>query len=342
MEQSMFDDIRHEMWNQIAKELYRRTIAEEAPEAIFDWISNRIKKLQPETTTNDITTWTDSFKIHSAEIIRRQELGNLPAEQRNLFNWPWQSWNDLIDPAEGGMLVVIAGPDGSGKSSCAECIAEHWARNSNKVAFVHFELSKLIMFDRRAARNTSIARRKLKLAEELTSIDLANLDEMKRRLLDWPGQITYFHTPGKTIELVLLQLNKAVEKGICDVVIIDYLEKSAASAAQLKEFGSNMFAREAKDVELLKNWSEENKIPVVVLSQFNKAGKHSGFGELDRTMIRGAGEKTEKANVVILLQPEKDQDGIINVKVDKNTLGPTGSFQQFFNKPAFSIGDVAK
>jgi hypothetical protein len=58
-------------------------------------------------------------------------------------------------------------------------------------------------------------------------------------------------------------------------------------------------------------------------------------------MIRGAGEKTEKANVVILLQPDRSAENIINVRVDKNTLGPTGTFQQYFNAPIFSVGDLA-
>ena len=45
--------------------------------------------------------------------------------------------------------------------------------------------------------------------------------------------------------------------------------------------------------------------PILVLSQFSKAGKNASFKDLDRTDIRGAGEKTEKANVVVLLHPNR-------------------------------------
>lgn len=340
--QPMFDDVRHDQWMQISKELYRRIFAEEAPEAIYDWLLSRIKKLQPDQSDNMATLWPESFDIYDKEIEKRIEISKLPEDQRKYFNWPWESWNNLMDPAEGGMLAVLAGPDGAGKTTYAECIAEHWARKGHKVIFVHFELSKIIMFDRRAVRHTSIARRRLKLAGDLTIDDKKKLNAARERLLQWPGEITYLHTPGKSFELVLRELDKYKGKEMCDVVIVDYLEKASSSSKQLKEFGSNLFAREASDVELLKSWSENNDVPILVLSQFNKTGKHSGFDGLDRTMIRGAGEKTEKANMVILLHPDKSEDGIVNVRIDKNTLGATGTFRQFFDAPAFSVGDIVQ
>ena len=107
-------------------------------------------------------------------------LLQLPVAERKLFTWPWSSWNELLDPAESGSLSVIAGPDGVGKTAYAECIAEHWARQGHHVAFVHFELSKIIMLDRRACRHTSIARRTLKYANELTPVELRTLEAASR------------------------------------------------------------------------------------------------------------------------------------------------------------------
>lgn len=338
---TMFSDERHVHWNLICRELDRRIFAEEAPEAIYDWLISRISNLKPDAAGKLSTLWKESFTIYDQEISRRVEISKLPEAERNVFNFPWSSWNNLIDPAEGGLLIILAGPDGAGKTTYAECIAEHWARRKQHVVFVHFELSKIIMFDRRAARHTAIARKRLKLAGDLTPLDMQNIENMKKRLLEWSGEITYLHTPGKSIELVLRELEKCKAEGLCDAVIVDYLEKAASSSAQLKEFGSNIFAREAADVELLKSWSENNNVPMLALSQFNKTGKHSGFENLDRTMIRGAGEKTEKANVVILLQPDKDKPGVINLMVDKNTLGAKGKFQQFLDGAKFSIGEIS-
>lgn len=342
MEHNFYDDPRHSHLEQLARELDRRCMAQEAPESIYDWLKAKLDKFIPADNTGAIMEWPVSFDIYDREIERRIELARLPEAERQLFNWPWASWNEYIDPIEAGILVVIAGPDGSGKTTYAENIAEYWARKGQRVAFVHFELSKIIMLDRRAVRHTAIARRQLKLAGELTTKDLADLEAAKRRLLAWPGEITYLHTPGKSIELVVRELGKLRTAGKCDVAVIDYLEKAAPSSAQLKAYGANQFQREANDVDLLKNFSEEHGVPMLLLSQFNKAGKAVSFADLDRGAIRGAGEKTEKANVVVLLQPDKTTGTTINLKLDKNTLGPRGTWAQFIDLPRFQIGDMAK
>ena len=335
MDNSIFTDPKLQRWSEIAMELYRRVYAEEAPEIIYDWWLTVGEKLRPSQATGAIMPWPDSFEIYDREIERRREMAKRPESEQRLLTWPWSSWNRLLDPAEGGMLSLLAGPDAVGKTAYAECIAEHWAKHGHQVVFVHFELSKNVMLDRRAARHTAIARRRLKFAGSLTPDEMRKLEAVKHRLLQWPGEITYLHVPGKTFELVLRELTGLKRAGKCSVAVIDYLEKASPAAMQLKAYGSNLFAREAADVELLKSWSERHGVPLLVLSQFNKAGKHAAFGDLDRTMIRGAGEKTEKANVVILLQPDKSTDGIINVRIDKNTLGPTGTFRQLLDAAHF-------
>lgn len=336
------DDPRHNAFLELARQLDQRVFAKEAPENIYDWLAGSLNKFKPADTTGAIMDWQASFELYDAEIARRIALAQLPESERKQFNWPWSSWNKLIDPIEAGILVLLAGPDGSGKTTYAECIAEYWARRGQHVVFVHFELSKIIMLDRRAARHTAIARRQLKLAGELTPKDLHDIELHKAKLLKWPGEITYLHTPGKSMELVIRELVALKEAGRCDVAIFDYLEKAAPSAAQLKAYGSNHFQREANDVELVKTFSESHGVPTLMLSQFNKSGKQSSFDDLSRSDIRGAGEKTEKANVVILLQPDKMVPEQINVKLDKNTLGPHGTFSQYFDGPKFQVVDMVK
>ena len=173
----------------------------------------QVGKLKPGDDSKALMIWQDSFDLYEAEIARRIAVAQLPVAERKLFTWPWSSWNALLDPAEAGSLSVIAGPDGAGKTAYAECIAEHWARQGHHVVFVHFELSKIIMLDRRACRHTGIARRTLKYANELTPAELRTLVAATARLQQWPGEITYLHTPGKTIELVLRRTCGVAQRG---------------------------------------------------------------------------------------------------------------------------------
>lgn len=338
----IYSDPRHTYLQRMARQLDQLCYAEQAPEKIYDWLKQAIEQVAPADNSGAVMDWKESFELYDAEIARRIALAQLPESERKQFDWPWSSWNKLIDPIEAGILVLLAGEDGSGKTTFAECIAEYWAHRGQKVVFVHFELSKIIMLDRRAARHTAIARRQLKLAGELTAKDLRDIERHKVELLKWPGEVTYLHTPGRSIELVIRELVALQAAGRCDVAIFDYLEKAAPSAAQLKAFGSNHFQREANDVELVKTFSELHGVPVLMLSQLNKGGKQASFDDLTRGDIRGAGEKTEKANVVVLLKPDKITPGVVNVKLDKNTLGPKGTFSQWVDGPRFQVADLVK
>lgn len=148
------------------------------------------------------------------------------------------------------------------------------------------------------------------------------------------------------MEKTVQELRRLKAQGDCDVVVLDYLEKTAASRRQLQMFGTNPFQREADNVEQLKNFAESTETPALMLAQMSKAGKSTNFNNLDRTDMRGAGEKSEKANIVVLLHRDKESGDtgeyspLVNVRVDKNTVGATGNFTQFMHPELFSVHDV--
>jgi replicative DNA helicase len=107
-------------------------------------------------------------------------------------------------------------------------------------------------------------------------------------------------------------------------------------------FGSDIYSREADNVEQLKIFSEVTGAPVIQVAQMNKEGKGESKKTVDRNAIRGSGQKSEKSNLVILISRDHIQDGYSNtvtVRIDKNTLGPTGSLTQIMVPEYFSVGD---
>jgi hypothetical protein len=61
--------------------------------------------------------------------------------------------------------------------------------------------------------------------------------------------------------------------------------------------------------------------------------------------MRGAGEKSEKANLVVIIKRERIADGYSNeveVMIDKNTMGGTGSFKQMMAPEYYRVGDLYK
>lgn len=327
----------------LAQEIMRRCYAEEDAESLRQWLAEQLARMGA-TDADAVMTWPQSFDLYDEILAKREQDALLPPDQRKIIDWAWASWNNLIDPLEPGMLAVVSAGDGMGKTIYAECLAEHWARKRNHVVFVHYELNRSLMLDRRTARHTGIERRRLK-SGALTPDEKRMVADIRPRLLSWDGFITYVHTPGWAMEKTVQEIRRLRTENLCDVVVIDYLEKNATSRRQLQMFGTNTYQREADNVEQIKNFAESTETPVLMLAQMSKAGKTTDFKDIDRTGMRGAGEKSEKANVVVLLHREKDGDtggysNTVNVRVDKNTVGATGTIVQYMRPELFTVLDL--
>lgn len=326
----------------LAKEILRRCMADDDPEEMRSWLSMAISRMG--IGDNDsMLTWEDSFFFVDEMINEYERRANIPEADRKLLDWPWPSWNEKVDPIEEGMLGLITAPDGQGKTIYAENIAEHWAKRKNKIVFVHYELNWKLMMLRRTARHTSLTVRMMKEGK-LTKAEKDLIVTAKNRMKQWEGNISYLHTPGWTMEKTTAELARLNSEGLCDAVVLDYLEKVASSNRQLKMFGSQHYMREADNVEQLKNFSEQKDVPVIMVAQMSKSGKKTSSHEMDRTDIRGAGEKSDKANLVIILKRDRVDEGYsntVNGIIDKNTMGATGSFSQIMQPEFYRVGDPA-
>lgn len=329
------------VYEAMAKELLRRCMAEDDPESMRVWVLATLARLGG-GDSGAVMTWPESFDLVTSMIEKYEQMANTPAAERKVLDWPWFSWNRIIDPLESGMLAVVTAPDGQGKTIYGESIAEHWAAHKNRVVFVHYELNRKLMMLRRTARHTSINVRNIKEGK-LTQADKQKINDIRAQLMGWDGFISYVHTPGWSMERTTAELRRLHAEGLCDVVVLDYLEKASASDRQLKTFGSNIYQREADNVEQLKNFSETTEVPVLMIAQMSKEGKTEKFNNLDRSGMRGAGEKSDKSNLVVMLKRERIEEGYSNevaVLIDKNTMGSTGTCKQMMEPEYFRVGDV--
>jgi replicative DNA helicase len=330
----------HEVYMAFAREILRRSMAEEDVGDLHHWMAEQMLRIGGAGDDKDgLMFWEDTFDFYDALLNRRALDAMIPPDERKSLLWPWASWNRLIDPLPPGMLAVITAGDGQGKTIVAECISESWALQRNRVVYVHYELNHSVMMDRRYSRHTGLTVRELK-SGTLTPEGMQAINRAHGKLKIIQGGITYQHSAGWTMERTIARLRQLKADNLCDVVVVDYLEKNAASRRQMQMFGTSTFQREADNVEQIKNFAEQTETPVVLLAQLSKAGKKGDFDDLDRTAMRGAGEKSEKANVVILLHRDKEDGGysnLLNVKVDKNTLGATGSFAQYMKPENFTV-----
>ncbi len=302
--------------------------------------------------TNDaLLQWKDSFDYYENILDERDKKKSLPAEEQERWDLPWNGWNALIDEISPGALMLYGAGTSVGKSIFGEVTAEHWARSGHRIAYFHFELNRELMLDRRTARYSDYHRRDL--LNKLSPVARKHIREINNALSTWSGGVEYVHCPGWTIDQVIRQIRSMHAAGLCDGFVIDYLEKFQGSDQQWRRFRDE-YKIETDNIERLKNVSEALGLRGVVLAQLTKDGNETSFEDLTLSKIRGAGQKTERVNVVALIHRERIDEGvrkadgtfdvepgqrsnIVNVRIDKNTMGRPGVAQMRMNPSSFVV-----
>lgn len=327
--------------------------------------------IQERTVASQLGTESQVWRIRiMGDVERIPVLIERKKATARTINKDWRVTGIQIEPdkvdeffgfkIDGDGLFLLEDMTVTHNTIVAECLGEHWSRRRKRVVFLHYELNRSLMMLRRLARHTGFAVKLLKGAKTPEQKRIVNLVEPKLRA--WDGGIEYVHTPGWSMSQTVQKLMALKNNGKCDVVITDYIEKVAADRRQMQLFGRDPYQREADNVEQLKNFAESSETPVLMLAQASKGGKgKKEVEDMDRSDMRGAGEKSEKANIVIKLHRERIAEGerdennpnewIIHpngygrkttILVDKQTLGATGSFEQFMEPQYFRLHDVTR
>lgn len=308
-----------------------------------------VDAVQPIASDASVLLWLDSLEAFLEQQWER--LGEKDAEDaggrlRDPM-LPWSALERFNPRLRPGTLAIVAGGSGIGKTTFLECCAEHWARQGYRVVFYHLELSHQMMLDRRAARLSGLSLREIEDGAMTDKVDRAN--ELLRH---YPGGITYVHCPGWTASRLVANARHLHAKGLCDVAIVDYLQKVTLRYYK----GQNKADALGDCAETFKIAGEQMGTAWVVGSQFNR--KANEYDRKTGDFIRGSGEPHEKANLVLTLDREicdaerQDEQGHVitavgerapemTVRIDKNTGGPTGDTKLMMNAARFTILDAA-
>jgi replicative DNA helicase len=180
------------------------------------------------------------------------------------------------------------------------------------------------------------------------------MEKSDRKINVWKAGVHYVHCPGWSARRIANYARMMKRKGKCDLVIVDYLQK-------IRLFYRKGWTPElalADVAEVFKNSAEIFGIPYILGSQMNRASKE----EKRRTSsgIRGSGQIEERSNLAItlnraildedfvnpetgeVLAEEGGRHPVTDVRVDKNTFGPTGDTQLWMQGNRFTFYDVDK
>lgn len=323
------------------------------PDDLFTAAQEKWQALAPKMESSRFVYGWETIPAHRAEV--RKRVAERASGVVSGYDWPWAAWNAIMRPLQAGFVATLAAPDGMGKSTYLEMVAEHWAKRGYHVVYVHLEDSLPYKMDRRLARHAQVGIDHIQDGT-LTDAEQRRVSEAEDRMGDWSDLLHYYDAAGDSMTSILRELESRVAEGVCQAVVFDYLDKVRPTRAQAQLYGGNAWERQADDMEQLKAFAEKSKLAVLTATQGNKSMQETGTQT--RRAIQGSGQKSQKSQLVVILTRDlvgenglRDAKGVtiaqpgeyspvVNVRVDKQNIGRTGGFQQFLLGQYFTVRDI--
>jgi replicative DNA helicase len=259
----------------------------------------------------------DTFKTIEQLYNKKEAITGMPSGFKDL--------DELTSGFQPSDLIVVGGRPGMGKTAFALNVAQHVAINMKEpVAVFSLEMSKeqlaLRMLCSESMVNSSHVRKGF-----ISKEDWPKLTNAAGRLADAPifiddsSAITVLEVRAKARRLKM-------ERGGLSLVVVDYL--------QLMRSRGNFERREQEISDIsrsLKALAKELKVPVVALSQLNRAVEQRGEKKPTLADLRESGAIEQDADVIIFLYRDElynknnpSNKGKAEVIVAKQRNGPTG------------------
>jgi replicative DNA helicase len=233
-----------------------------------------------------------------------------------------------------GSLTVIAARPSMGKTALATNIALNAATKGKKrVLIFSLEMTKEEVIDRITASSIGVPTWKIEKGD-ITDDEVRQLGLVIDGFAEWPLYVD--DDPDTTLSnLRAKAIRHQLENGL-DLVIVDYL--------QLIEIPKGMAARENRVQEIsvitrgLKQLARELSIPVIALSQLNRAVEQAPQSIPQLSHLRESGSIEQDAHNVLMLWREGyynedcEKPELTTVFIRKNRQGPVGTAELVFNK----------
>jgi replicative DNA helicase len=249
----------------------------------------------------------------------------------------------LLSGLQAGEMIVIAARPSMGKTALALNIAEQVARGGRTpdepskgahvpVGVFSLEMSKGALVQRLLSAFSQVDSHRMRTGH-LSQSEMASLHTHAEGLAETPIYID--DTPGLTVLALRARARRMVAQHSVRAIMIDYLQLLTAPGS----------ARESRQVEVsaisrgLKALARELKVPVVCLSQLNRASEQREGNRPRMSDLRESGSIEQDADVVVLLhredyyhlqnpqwaQENPDKVNTAELIVAKQRNGPTGT-----------------
>ena len=230
--------------------------------------------------------------------------------------------DELLGGLEGGDVIVVGARPAVGKSAFVTQLATNFERQGKRVGFYNLEMQEKQVYERFISSQSGIGLTRLRrarhfLGDEKERFELANeVLEKKENIVISTGSRTVSGIRGESRHMGY------------DAIIIDYMQLLQAE----KEYRGNRAAEVGAVSKGLKALAMELNVPVIALSQINRASEMRETKEPTMAELRESGDIEQDASVVILLwNLSRKNPSKKGCKVEKQRQGKTGKIVLEFN-----------
>jgi replicative DNA helicase len=326
-----------------------RQLIDSATEIIRDGYSNqytaqellesaerKVFAIAEEQVQGDTLDLKDVITLAMDRIAKRAETGGhaITGVASGLIDL-----DDITGGFQPGQLVVMAARPSMGKTALAINICDHAAMEGKvAVLFVSLEMGHMEIAERFLCARSRIDNYKLRTGTGMTR-EFSQLTKAWNELKH--AQIFIDDTPARNMLQITAAARRLRLRNKIGLIVVDYI--------QLVDSEDSRDSRQeqiAKISRRLKTLARELELPVIALSQLNRAVESREDRRPRMADLRESGAIEQDADIVLLLhRPEyydsNDQPGIAELIVAKNRNGRTGNVKMTFEKNIMRFENLA-
>lgn len=252
----------------------------------------------------------------------------------------------MIGRLQPGNLLIVAARPGMGKTAFALNIAESAAIEGDNVVIVSLEMAPRELVNRLIIRDSAGVRSDVLKNVEATDEETMEIHRVAGKLQKLP--IRFIRNNSINVNKLKTMCRKLKKRGKIDLLILDYLQLMSGSKSQNREQEISEISR------AMKNLATELNIPVIALSQLNRALEARQDKRPMMSDLRESGAIEQDADMIFLLnRPAKygiekvetdggreiSSQGILMCDIAKQRNGATGEVMLMHNNTVTRIWD---
>jgi len=296
------------------------------PEDFMEEIQNSFSELQDISPSIKLSLYEQS-NIWADELTNRYDGKHTPGLITGYYNL-----DDMTGGLVPGNLIIIGARPGVGKTSMALNIARNVVKSDSPVGFISLEMTSLELIEKLITMEGKIDGSVLKRSEIDKSV-FSNAISLKSKIEQWPLFIS--DADRNILESLIHRTRMLVSRYKIKLLVIDYLQLIVSG--KLTENRNNEISTITR---ALKQLAQKEKIPIILLSQLNRASNKS---KPQLSGLKDSGAIEQDANIVILLHANYEkQPNVLGAYVAKNRSGRTGPFKLTFLRENGLIANYAE